>query len=140
MLKSPAKTSAILKLDYQMKYEPKTYRQRSSDWYGRKCISRNGSVVTYRAHNTERERQNRTDREMEEDLLTDVKHKFYDHICANTSEKSTFAVLSIIKMLAHNIFIENPTIKELVMRTDNTANYHYRELPSFPVHFQGIWY
>lgn len=30
-----------------MKYEPKRYRQKSSDWYGKKGMSWHGIVVTY---------------------------------------------------------------------------------------------
>lgn len=38
---------AIITLDYKMKFEPKKYRQKSSEWYGRKGISWHGTVVTY---------------------------------------------------------------------------------------------
>lgn len=66
---------------------------------------------------------------MQEANMPEVKHKFYEHICGNISEQNTFAVLSIIELLAHNIKPAHPRLKEVVVRTDNADNYHNRVLP-----------
>lgn len=63
-------------------------------------------------------------RQREEAILPDVKHKFFDHICGNTSERSTISVLKIVEILAQNIRRDQPIIKGIVLRTDNPANYH----------------
>lgn len=49
--------------------------------------------------------QTGTGRRLEEDMSS-LKHKFSDHVCRNTSEQSTFAVLSIIEMVAHHVSVQ----------------------------------
>lgn len=45
ILDAPAEKSAIFTLDYKVKYEPKRYRQKSSDWYERKEICGHSSAI-----------------------------------------------------------------------------------------------
>lgn len=56
ILHSQAVTFGVLTMDYKMKFEPKKYRQKSSDRYGRKGLSWHGPVVTFKVRQDETEK------------------------------------------------------------------------------------
>ena len=52
-------TSVCIVMDYKMKLEPMCFSESSLQWFGRRGISWNGSVVFFKQLNNEREGTNR---------------------------------------------------------------------------------
>lgn len=75
-----------------MKYEPRKFRQKSSDWYGRKGMSWHDSVVTFRMVPGEQE-------EMGDNDTVKIKNLYFDHVCKNDSSQTSFQVCSILELL-----------------------------------------
>lgn len=90
--------------------------QNSSDRYGMKGLSWDGTDVTYRSCSTE----DNGDR-VEENTL--VKHIYYEHLCQNSSEKDARAVLSIAELVCMRITRDLKTVRRVVFRSDNAPNY-----------------
>lgn len=48
MIEAPAEQLFIILMDCKMKYVPKMFRQKSTDWYGRNRMRWHGNVLTFR--------------------------------------------------------------------------------------------
>lgn len=138
MFEHEAETFAVLTIDYKMKYEPKKYREKSYDFYGRRGISWHGTVVTYVPKPTETEltrseghgqtpRSDGQGGKRPKDIQ--IKHLYYDHICRNTSKQDAYAVLALIELVCRRIKKDKPTIETVVFRSDNAGNYRNKLVP-----------
>lgn len=85
--------------------------------------------MTYKSGSMESDIEMTNDSGDRSSEVPSVKHKFYDHICRNTSEQSTFASMSMLELVGRHSCLENRSIKRVALRTDNAANYHNRVLP-----------
>lgn len=71
-----AGTVRILTMDYKMKYQPKMFREKTIEWYGKKGLSWTGSVLTSDIS---------TPNGGEKDKVN-LKNLYLDHVCGNSTE------------------------------------------------------
>lgn len=97
----PEEEFAIGTMYYKMKFEPKNYRQKSNDWYGRKGLRLYWTVVMFKKKRTAGEGRTVTNQ-------LELNNLYFDHVCLNSTEQSSFAVCSILEMLCRLIAQEIP--------------------------------
>ena len=103
-------SSALIVMDWAMKYLQVRYREKQSDWYGKRGMSWHvSSVVT-------KDTDNQT-----------VKVTSYVHLFDPCSQ-DWFAVASIIEDLLGQIKTDMPNIKNARIRSDEAGCYHNSEL------------
>ncbi|XP_078348424.1 uncharacterized protein LOC144633421 [Oculina patagonica] len=97
--------SCLVVMDWAMKYLPQRYRERMSDFFGKRGRSWHVSAV----------------------ITKEAPEKFqvecFVHILDNCTQDS-FAVASIIEHLLETIKKESPEIKNVYLRSDNAGCYH----------------
>ena len=118
--KSEPESFGIITMDYKMKYEPKRYRQKSTDWYGRMGMSWHGTVVSYKPRNVEISTVG---------VNGAMKNLYIDHICRNDSNQTAYAVASIMELLCRVLQSQIPSMITVVLRSDNAANYNNKLVP-----------
>ena len=64
-------TSVCIVMDYKMKLEPMCFSESSLQWFGRRGISWNGSVVLLKPLTNEREETNREENDIDSDNSSD---------------------------------------------------------------------
>lgn len=100
-----------------MKYEPKIYLQKSSDWYERNRMSWHGTVVTYWAK--EESAEGAGDVENRGDGISAPKNLYQDHVCRNDTNQTAFAVVSIAELVCRLIDQDLQAAKTAVMHIGN---------------------
>ena len=98
--------SCLVIMDWAMKFLPVQYREQMSDFFGKRGRSWHISAVITRA-------------------TVESKHEVecYVHIFNNCAQNS-FAVLSIVEDLLHNVKQEYPLVTTAYLRSDNAGCYH----------------
>jgi hypothetical protein len=103
-------SSALIVMDWAMKYLQVRYREKQSDWYGKRGMSWHVSSVI--AKDTDNET---------------VKVTSYVHLFDPCSQ-DWFAVASIIEDLLNKMKTDMPNIKNVRIRSDEAGCYHNSEL------------
>lgn len=83
---------ATVVMYYKMKFEHRKFRQKSSDWYGRKRMSWNGNVVNYSVQQDENGENGGTG-------SVKLYTIYLDHICKNDSNQTAFVLCKILELV-----------------------------------------
>ncbi len=126
----PAETAAIVTIDFKQKFIPKKYREKQTDYFGKKGMSWHGSTMTIRSAITGsvNERQRRSN-SLNNETSTNRKHIHFDHICRNDTDQKAATVASILELVARKTVIELPNVKKIIIRSDNARNYNNKLIP-----------
>lgn len=99
----------IIPMDCIMKYEPKQYQKKLSDWYGRKGMTWHGRVITCRAVNTDGTETTGSNNDKGEQRYM-MKNFYLDHIGKNGTNQTAFAVASIMELVCRVISRDLPSM------------------------------
>ena len=106
VLLSLDKNSALVVIDWAMKFLQLKHREKQSDWYGKRGISWHvSSVVT------------------KNDETAKIEVSTYTHIIDSCTQ-DWFAVASILENLLKNVCERHPRIKNVYIRSDEAGCYH----------------
>lgn len=89
VVENEAGTVGILTMDYKMKYQLRMFREKTTDWYGQKGLSWQGSVLTYKIS---------TPNGGEHDMVY-LKNLYLDHVCGNSTEQTAYYLCSILELV-----------------------------------------
>ena len=110
VLKMEDSSSALIVMDWAMKFLQLKYRERQCDWYGKRGLSWHiSTVISFNASSGS------------------LQLKSYAHLC-DSCQKDWFAVCSIIENLLKAIKTENPEIESVYLRSDGVGCYHNNSL------------
>ena len=99
-------SSALLVMDWAMKFTQVKFREKQSEWYGKRGISWHVSSTV--SKDTEKKTTSVTS---------------YVHLI-NSCSQDWFSVLSIVEDLFSNIKADNPRIQQVYLRSDEAGCYH----------------
>ena len=105
-LKTPDAASAILIMDWAMKFLQMKYREKQSDWFGKRGLSWHISTVIAKNASTGK-----------------VELKSYAHIL-DSCQQDWYAVCSIIENTLEALKKEHPHITRVNLRSDEAGCYH----------------
>lgn len=102
--------SALIVIDWAMKFNQMWYREKQSEWYGKRGLSWHiSSVVTY-------------------DVLSKTTRVLsYAHLIDSCSQ-DWFAVTSVFESLLESIKVDFPDVKTVCIRSDEAGCYHTTNL------------
>jgi hypothetical protein len=102
-----AEHKAMVVMDFKMKFESIYYREKTTDFYGKKGLSWHKSMLYSRYTSAERE-------EAEESLL-EYHITYFDHILSGESKQDSVAVISYFDAVFRRIVNDFPLIRGLDM-------------------------
>jgi len=102
--------SALIVIDWAMKFVQTKYREKQSDWFGKRGLSWHISSVVTRDQETQQ-----------------IKVLSYAHLFDSCSQ-DWYAVASILENLLRNINVNFPSVKEVYLRSDEAGCYHNNHL------------
>jgi len=109
-LVQPDQEKCLIIIDWAMKYLPQHYRERMSEFFGKRGRSWHVSAVITRLQAGDR-----------------YEVECFVHLF-NTCNQNSFAVMSVIEHLPKTIKLEYPSISKAFLRSDNAGCYHNRPL------------
>ena len=98
-------STALITLDWAMKFLPQKYRETQADWFAKRGISWHISVVVRRGQ------------------AGQLQHQAFVHIAENCSQE-TDDVLLIVEHLLSQLKLSHPEIQKAYLRADNAGCYH----------------
>ena len=106
VLSSLGENSALIVIDWAMKFLQLRHREKQCDWYGKKGISWHvSSVIT------------------KNDKTAKIEVSTYTHLIDSCSQ-DWYAVASILENLLKNVCERHPSIKNVYIRSDEAGCYH----------------
>lgn len=87
MVQVPCEELGIVVTDYKMKYIPKMYRQKTTEFYGLEGVIWHGFVVTYRRKDVD----GMDDQSIDRDKVV-LKKLYLDHVCIHDTDQNTYAI------------------------------------------------
>ena len=109
VLKSLDETSALITMDWAMKFQCQKYREKQSEWFGKRGLSWHVSSVVFKTRE-------------EEPVVVTYAHLFDSCI------QDWFAVGSILENLLLTLKTENPSLSKAYIRSDEAGCYHNNAL------------
>lgn len=110
VLKMEDSSSALIVMDWAMKFLQLKYRERQCDWYGKRGLSWHiSTVISFNASSE------------------GLQLKSYAHLF-DSCQQDWFAVCSILENLLKAIKTENPEIESVYLRSDGAGCYHNNSL------------
>ena len=110
VLKMEDSSSALIVMDWAMKFLQLKYRERQCDWYGKRGLSWHiSTVISFNASSGS------------------LQLKSYAHLF-DSCQLDWFAVCSILENLLKAIKTENPEIESVYLRSDGAGCYHNNSL------------
>ena len=103
-------SSALVVMDWAMKFLQMKYREKQSDWFAKRGISWHVSTVIFK-----------------QDASSDVEVQTYAHLF-DYCQQDWFAVCSIFENLLKNILASKPLINSVFLRSDEAGCYHNNAL------------
>ena len=103
--------SALVVMDWAMKFLQLRYHEKQSDWYGKRGLSWHISTVI----------------SSDPDKAGSLELKSYAHLF-NTCQQDWFAVCSIIENTLEVIKIQKPHVTQVYLRSDKAGCYHNNSL------------
>lgn len=103
-------SSALVVTDWAMKFVQIKYREKQSDWFGKRGISWHVSTVI-----------------LKQEASNDVEVQTYAHLFDNC-QQDWFAVCSIFENLLTNVLASKPSINCVFLRSDEAGCYHNNAL------------
>lgn len=111
--KDPSGKEVLILLDYKMNFEAIRLWEKTTECFGKKGMSWHGSVVFYRAKDTQgRLRAN-----------GELSTLFFDHILSNDMKQDRVALCSILDAILARLRIELPYVKNFGLLSDNARCY-----------------
>ena len=99
--REPAETAAIITVDYKMKYIPKKYREKQTDFFGKKGMSWHGTVVTIKPKMDGIATVGTGNDGNSNSVNTiNTKNIYFDHICRNDTSQKALSTASILELVA----------------------------------------
>lgn len=109
-LKIEDSSSALIVMDWAMKFLQLKYREKQSDWYGKRGLSWHiSTVISFNASSGS------------------LQLKSYAHLF-DSCQQDWFAVCSVIENLLKVVKNENPAINSVYLRSDGAGCYHNNSL------------
>ncbi len=102
---------AVVLMDYKMKFESIRFREKTSEFFGKRGCSWHGAVVFF----AEREGA--------------LNQLYYDQISSDDSMQDTFAVASMCDVICRRISLDLPQVRSLHFLSDNARCYQNLSLP-----------
>jgi len=115
IMASLSEHEAMVVMDFKMKFESLYFREKTTDFYGKKGLSWHGSMVYSRYTSSEREAS--------EESLLDYHITYYDHISSGDSKQDYVAVMSYFEAVCRRITTELPHVRSLYVQSDNARCY-----------------
>ncbi len=115
-------SEAMIILDFKMKFESKYFREKTSEFYGKKGMTWHGAMVYSRYTEEAKEVAAQAGKQLEPFNIT-----YYDHISTGDSKQDWFAVLSYFEAVIIRMKKDLPHVKRVYVQCDN-ANC-YRTVP-----------
>ena len=106
VLKSLDETSALITMDWAMKFQCQKYREKQSEWFGKRALSWHVSSVVVKTGQTE------------EPVVVTYTHLF------DSCVQDWFAIASILENLLFTLKTENPSPSKAYIRSDEAGCYH----------------
>ena len=103
-------SSALVVMDWAMKFLQMNYRKKQSDWFAKRGINCHVSTVIFK-----------------QDASSDVEVQTYAHLF-DYCQQDWFAVCSIFENLLKNILGSKPLINSVFLRSDEAGCYHNNAL------------
>ena len=100
-----------------MKFESMYFREKTTDFYGKKGLSWHGSMLYSRYVESD------LDSIAMDEGLKDFKITYFDHISSGDSKQEYVAVMSYFDAVCRRIVIDFPHIKSLYVQSDNSRCY-----------------
>ena len=104
VLRSLDATSALITMDWVMKFQCQKYREKQSEWFGKRGLSWHVSSVVLK--------------QTEEPMVLTYTHMF------DSFTQDWFAVASILENLLLTLKTENPSLSKAYIRSDEAGCYH----------------
>ena len=104
VLRSLDATSALITMDWAMKFQCQKYREKQSEWFGKRGLSWHVSSVVLK--------------QTEEPMVVTYTHMF------DSCTQDWFAVASILENLLLTLKTENPSLSKAYIRSDEAGCYH----------------
>lgn len=103
-------TEAIIVMDWAMKFQQIKFREKQSDWFGKRGLSWHISSVVFR-----------------EEKHQEIEVQSYAHLF-DSSNQDWYAVASIVEDLLVKLKTSNPSISQVYLRSDEAGCYHNNDL------------
>ena len=104
VLRSLDATSALITMDWAMKFQCQKFREKQSEWFGKRGLSWHVSSVVLK--------------QAEEPMVVTYTHIF------DTCTQDWFAVASILENLLLTLKMQNPSLSKAFIRSDEAGCYH----------------
>jgi hypothetical protein len=114
---------AFIILDFKMKFEAKYFREKTTEWYGKKGLPWHGSMI-YSLYTL----SEKLEAEAEGKNLANFKINYCDHIATGDSMQDWFSVLSYFEAVLVQIKNVLPHVRRLFIQSDNAKCYRKIEL------------
>jgi hypothetical protein len=115
IMDSLTNTQALLVMDFKMKFEAEYYREKTTDFYGKKGSSWHGTMIYSRY--TDRQKSD-SRKELEPHHIT-----YYDHISSSNSKQDWKAVLSYFEATLMRMKQDLPHVNTIYIQSDNARCY-----------------
>jgi len=103
--------SVLIVMDWAMKFLQMKFREKQSDWFGKRGISWHISTVISRDADGE-----------------DIELRNYAHLVDGSCQQDWFAVCSVVEHLLGIIKATKPTVTRAILRSDEAGCYHNNNL------------
>lgn len=113
VVESDAGSLGIATMDFKMKFQPRMFREKTTDWYSQKDLSWHGSVITYRNDVPEGR----------DEQKVYLKNLYIDHVCGNSTEQTAYSVCCILELVCKRVSILLTQLKYFIIEYDNAEQY-----------------
>lgn len=100
-------------MDFEIKFQSRLFREKKTDWYGRKGLSWHGYLVTY---------STAVPGGGDEDRLY-LKDLYLDHLCVNSTEPTAYSVCCILELVCNLVSPLLPPMKYFIIQCNNAVQY-----------------
>ena len=104
---------AVILIDYKMKFECECYREKTSEFYGKKGFSWHGGMIYSRCTQAEKD-------EEDEGTLLPFKINYVDHMSSGDSKQDWKEFASYFEAILILIKKFLPHVNELYLQSDNS--------------------
>ena len=123
--KNTSEQKVVILIDYKMKFEAIRFREKTTEFFGKKGMSWHGAVVFY-YNSTESSTHSASSAAGQED---EIRTLFFDHLLTNDMKQDRVAVLSLLDAILARLKIELPDVKRFHLISDNARCYQNDLLP-----------
>ena len=114
--------SVVILVDYKMKFEAIRFREKTTEFFGKKGMSWHGAVIFYKANDSAINQTEAAD-------TMELSNLFFDHLISNDMTQDCVAVCSILDAILARLRIELPSVQRFWLLSDNARCYQNDLLP-----------